>query len=82
MFVSDLEKSLFVLPFSDAVDFVKICDLWLQNEWEVELVSRCVCFLLRFVKLVSLHLVICTCTFISFSIILLGIQLAFHEKLN
>jgi U3 small nucleolar RNA-associated protein 12 len=44
---SELESSLLVLPFTDAMDFLRLCNVWLEKGWEIEVVSRCALFLVR-----------------------------------
>jgi len=44
---SELEESLLVLPFSYVMDLLELLNTWMKNEWEIELTSRCITFLLK-----------------------------------
>merc|ERR1712048_37698 len=44
---SELEESLLVLPFEYVMNLLKLIDRWMNNNWEIELCSRCLVFLLK-----------------------------------
>ncbi|XP_065648655.1 WD repeat-containing protein 3 isoform X2 [Hydra vulgaris] len=44
---SELDESLLVLPFTYVVDLLELINYWLQKNWEVELCTRCLTYLLK-----------------------------------
>ncbi|KXJ05484.1 WD repeat-containing protein 3, partial [Exaiptasia diaphana] len=44
---SELEEALVVLPFDYVCDFLRLVDNWIKANWEIELVCRCLFFLMR-----------------------------------
>ncbi|KAK3734059.1 hypothetical protein QZH41_015830 [Actinostola sp. cb2023] len=44
---SELEEALVVLPFDYVCDFLHLVDQWIKKNWEIELVCRCLFFLMR-----------------------------------
>ncbi|EDV20491.1 uncharacterized protein TRIADDRAFT_31835 [Trichoplax adhaerens] len=44
---SELEEALLVLPFGKVLKFVKLTNDWIKNDQELELVCRCLIFLLK-----------------------------------
>lgn len=44
---AELEETLLTLPYNYVIDAFKALTLLLDNNWEVELVTKCACFLLK-----------------------------------
>ena len=47
MYFSELEESLLVMPFNYATDLLKVLDMLVRQKRHVELVSKCLLFLMR-----------------------------------
>lgn len=47
LFDSELEESLLVMPFDYATDLLKVLDILIRQQRNVELVSKCLLFLMR-----------------------------------
>jgi len=45
---SELEEALLVLPFPYVTDLLRLLHVFIDSGWEVELVCRCILFLLRY----------------------------------
>ena len=47
LYFSELEESLLVMPFNYATDLLKVLDILVRQKRHVELVSKCLLFLMR-----------------------------------